>query len=55
MHKFDSIVLGSLDIAQSQAMKLSNTELTPEHLFWGLLNNKSSYVSRELKEYKKDL
>ncbi len=55
MHKFDSIVLGSLDIAQSEAIKRSHTELTPEHLFWGLLSHKSSYVSRALKEYKKEV
>ncbi len=55
MHKFDSIVLGALDIAQSEALKRKNTELTPEHLLWGLLAHKSSYVSKALKEKKTDL
>ncbi len=53
MHKFDSIVLGALDIAQSEALKRKNTQLTPEHLLWGLLSHKSSYISKVFKEHKK--
>jgi ATP-dependent Clp protease ATP-binding subunit ClpB len=40
MNKFDQIVLGSLDIAQSEALKRKNTELFPEHLLLGLILNK---------------
>lgn len=50
MNKFDQVVLGSLDIAQSEALKRKNTELFPEHLLLGLILNKSSYASRALKE-----
>ncbi|WP_372653346.1 ATP-dependent Clp protease ATP-binding subunit [Halobacteriovorax sp.] len=55
MNKFDSIVTGSLDIAQSEALKRKNTSLSAEHLFWGLLTNPQSYSKRELKKYKNDV
>jgi ATP-dependent Clp protease ATP-binding subunit ClpB len=50
MNKFDQVVLGSLDIAQSEALKRKNTELSPEHLLWGLILNKSSYASKAMKD-----
>ena len=50
MNKFDQIVLGSLDIAQSEALKQKNTELSPEHLLLGLIRNKSSYASKAMKD-----
>ncbi len=55
MNKFDSIVTGSLDIAQSEALKRKNTSLSAAHLFWGLLTNPQSYSKRELKKYKNDV
>lgn len=55
MNKFDSIVEGSIAIAQSEAHKRKNTEIYPEHLMLGLINNPSSYSSRSLKKYLKDL
>ncbi len=50
MNKFDQVVLGSLDIAQSEALKRKNTELSPEHLLVGLILNKSSYSSKAMKD-----
>ncbi|HLT23326.1 MAG TPA: AAA family ATPase [Bacteriovoracaceae bacterium] len=50
MNKFDQVVLGALDVAQSEALKNKNTELHPEHLLLGLILNKSSYVSKAMKE-----
>jgi ATP-dependent Clp protease ATP-binding subunit ClpB len=55
MNKFDQVVLGALDIAQSEVIKRKNTELTPEHLLWGLILNKSSYVSKALSENTKEV
>ncbi|MCO4793059.1 MAG: AAA family ATPase [Bacteriovoracaceae bacterium] len=55
MNKFDSIVTGALDIAQTEALKRKNSELTPEHLLYGLVSNPASFASRGLKKYKKDI
>ncbi|MBL7664359.1 MAG: AAA family ATPase [Bacteriovoracaceae bacterium] len=55
MNKFDSVVLGSLDIGQSEALKRKNSELMPEHLLWGLVANKASYVSKTLKDKKNEI
>lgn len=55
MNKFDSIVEGSLSIAQSEALKRKHSELSPEHLILGLINNPQSFSSRSLKKYSKDL
>lgn len=52
MNKFDPIVEGSIAIAQSEALKHKNTEITPYHLILGLINNPQSYSSRGLKKYK---
>ncbi|GAB4018357.1 MAG: ATP-dependent chaperone ClpB [Bdellovibrio sp.] len=55
MNKFDSIVLGALDIAQTEAVKRSHNELRPEHVMWGLLSNPSSHSAKALKKYKVEL
>lgn len=55
MNKFDQVVLGSLDIAQSEALKRKNTELFPEHLLYGLITNKSSYASKAMADNKKEV
>jgi ATP-dependent Clp protease ATP-binding subunit ClpB len=55
MNKFDQVVLGSLDIAQSEALKRKNTELAPEHLLYGLIQNRSSYVSKAMKDNIKEV
>lgn len=52
MNKFDSIVMGAIDIAHTEALKRKNNELYPAHLFWGLLNNPQSYTSKNLKNLK---
>lgn len=55
MNKFDQVVLGALDVAQSEALKNKNTELAPEHLLLGLVLNKSSYVSKAMKDNKGEI
>ena len=55
MNKFDTITEGSLAIAQSEALKRKNTEIHPEHLLFGLINNPQSFSHRALKKYLKDL
>lgn len=55
MNKFDQVVLGSFDVAHSEALKRKNTELHPEHLLLGLIRNKSSYVSKAMKENVKEV
>jgi ATP-dependent Clp protease ATP-binding subunit ClpB len=55
MNKFDTIVLGTIDIAQSEALKRKNTELHAEHLLFGLAQNKSSYAHKILKSEIKDI
>lgn len=52
MKNFDSVVSGSLDIAQTEAIKRKNTELAAEHLLWGLISNPSSFASKSLSKYK---
>ncbi|WCL50592.1 ATP-dependent Clp protease ATP-binding subunit [Leptospira sp. GIMC2001] len=52
MKNFDSNVAGSLDIAQTEAIKRKNPELMPEHLLWGLLTNPNTYSSKALGKYK---
>ncbi|EQC44220.1 ATP-dependent Clp protease ATP-binding subunit [Bacteriovorax sp. Seq25_V] len=55
MNKFDSIVAGAFDIAQTEVLKRKNSELSEYHLLHGLMANPSSFCSRALKEYKKDV
>ncbi|MBY0515831.1 MAG: AAA family ATPase [Bacteriovoracaceae bacterium] len=55
MNKFDQVVTGALDIAQSEALKRKNTELHADHLLWGLIQSKSTYASKALKEYSKEV
>lgn len=50
MNKFDQVVMGALDIAQSEALKRKNTELKAEHLLLGLVSTKSSYSSKAFKD-----
>jgi ATP-dependent Clp protease ATP-binding subunit ClpB len=53
MNKFDSIVQGSLEIAQSEVLKRKHTELHAIHLLFGLIQNPQSYSARAMKEQKK--
>ena len=55
MNKYNSIVAGALDIAQNEALKRKNNELHPAHLMFGLLSNPSSFSSRSLKKYRKEV
>ena len=55
MNKFDQVVLGALDIAQTEAVERKNVELCPEHVMWGLIANPQSHSSKALKKYQKDL
>jgi ATP-dependent Clp protease ATP-binding subunit ClpB len=55
MNKFDSVTEGSLAIAQSEALKRKNTEIYPEHLLFGLINNPQTFSHRSLKKYSKEL
>jgi len=55
MNKFDQVVTGALDIAQAEALKRKNTELHADHVLWGLVQSKSSYAGRALKEHSKDI
>ncbi len=49
MNQFDKVVAGALDIAQSKAIELKNTELAPAHVLYGLISNPSSYISKVFK------
>ncbi len=55
MNKFDSITEGSIAIAQGEALKRKNTEIFPEHLIYGLMNNPQTFSARALKKYSKEL
>lgn len=55
MNKFDEIIAGSFDLAHTEALERKNTELCPEHLLWGLIQNPASYSSRALKQYKNEI
>lgn len=48
MNKFDGVVAGALDIAQTKALDLKNPELEPIHVFYGLLRNPISISSKSL-------
>ncbi|MBU3916307.1 ATP-dependent Clp protease ATP-binding subunit, partial [bacterium] len=55
MNNFDSIVLGSIELAQAEALKRKNSELTEFHMLWGLIKNPATIASKKLKEEKKVL
>lgn len=52
MNQFDKVVMGSLDLAQAEALKRKHTELSPVHLLWGLILNPQTYTSKVFKSYK---
>lgn len=53
MNNFNDKVLGSLEIAQAEAVKRKNTELSAWHLLYGLIQNPQTYSAKKLKEHKK--
>jgi ATP-dependent Clp protease ATP-binding subunit ClpB len=55
MNKFDQVVTGALDIAQSTALQNKHTELSHWHLLSGLIQTKSSFAHRSLKEQTKEV
>lgn len=55
MNKYDSIVAGSLDIAQTLLIEKKNTQLSEWHLAYGLVKNPSSFSSRSLKNKLKEI
>ncbi|GBF49903.1 endopeptidase Clp ATP-dependent proteolytic subunit [Leptospira ryugenii] len=52
MKQFDSTVQGALDIAQTDAIRRKNPEISPLHLFLGLLSHPSSFSARALAKYR---
>ncbi len=54
MKNYDEVVIGSLDIAQTEASRRKNAELDALHLFMGLLLNPKTWSSKGLKTYKKE-
>jgi ATP-dependent Clp protease ATP-binding subunit ClpB len=55
MDKFDSIVLGSVEIAQSEAINRKNTQLTALHLLFGLLKNPQTKLSKIYSSHVKEV
>ncbi len=53
MNNFDSVVMAAIELAQAEALKNKNSELTEHHLLWGLINNPASVSSKHLKGEKK--
>ena len=53
MNNFDSVVMGAIEMAQAEALKRRNSELTEHHLLWGLINNPATVSSKHLKSEKK--
>ncbi|MBT4264623.1 MAG: AAA domain-containing protein [Deltaproteobacteria bacterium] len=53
MNNFDAVVMGSIEMAQAEALKRRNSELTEHHLLWGLINNPGTVSSKHLKGEKK--
>jgi ATP-dependent Clp protease ATP-binding subunit ClpB len=46
--KFDQVVIGAIDIAQTEALKRRNNELSPAHLVWGFAFNPQAASSQSL-------
>lgn len=55
MNRFDSIVTGCLDIAQSEAMQRKHANLHAEHLLLGMILNPQTHSSKSIKSLKKDV
>ena len=53
MNNFDNAMLGSIELAQAEALKRKNSELTEFHMLWGLIKNPSTVSSKKLKGEKK--
>ena len=55
MYNFDPIVAGALSLAQTEALKRKNPELTTQHFLWGLIHNPASISVKKLKGQKANL
>jgi ATP-dependent Clp protease ATP-binding subunit ClpB len=55
MNQFDSIVAGALSIGQTKALEQKNAQLHALHLLWGLVKNPSSFLSRSMKQFEKEI
>ena len=49
MYNFDPMILGTIEVAQTEALNRKNPELTEHHLMWGLLKNPNTIASSELR------
>ena len=55
MANYHSIIQGSLDIASAQLIEKQHTELTPLHLFYGLLENPQTFISQKKPSFIKEV
>lgn len=53
MNNFDQTINGCIELAQSEALKRKNNELTEFHFLWGLIRNPATVASKHLKSEKK--
>ena len=53
MEKYDEIVKGAYELAQTEALERKHTELTEAHLFYGFLLNPRSAIAKHLSSEKK--
>jgi ATP-dependent Clp protease ATP-binding subunit ClpB len=51
MYQFDQVVTGAFAVAQKEAYSSKHTEMTPDHLLFGLLSAKSTYLSKAFHQY----
>ena len=50
MNKFDELMLAILNVAQGEALKRKNTELTPYHLLYGMIKHPKSVSHKHLQK-----
>ena len=55
MASYDEIVQGSWELGKAEALRLKHGELTPAHLFFGLVGNPRSVTSKNLQHERKVL
>ncbi len=55
MNNFDNIVMGAMEIAQSNALERNNSELTHYHLLYGLISNPNSWLSKKIIDQKDNI
>jgi ATP-dependent Clp protease ATP-binding subunit ClpB len=50
MNNLSPVVHGALELAQTEALNRKNSELTPTHMIWGLVQNPKSQSSKVFKD-----